>query len=135
MQEIFIKRLLELLESVNMTQTELAKRIGTTNVTISRYISGERKPRIEIVVEIAKAFGVSVDYLLGYSANIKGITTSQSQLATKLYSIVNNLGFLDNQYNLSEKQIDVISKLLEANKDFIIPLKNDKEYHSKLINE
>ena len=112
MQEIFIKRLLELLESVNMTQTELAKRIGTTNVTISRYISGERKPRIEIVVEIAKVFGVSVDYLLGHSANLKGITTSQSQLATKLYSIVNNLGFLDEHYSLSEKQIDVISKLL-----------------------
>lgn len=134
MQEIFIKRLVGLMENVNMTQTELAKRIGTTNVTISRYVSGERKPRIEIVVEIAKVFGVSVDYLLGYSTDNKGITTSQNHLAAKLYSIVNNLGFLDEHYSLSDKQIGMIKKLLEANKDFIIPLKNDEESNSKAIN-
>ena len=65
MQDIFIKRLVELMEEKDMSQVELSRLIGTTNVTISRYISGERKPRIEIVVKIAETLGCSVDYLLG----------------------------------------------------------------------
>ena len=50
-----------------MTQCELANLIGTTNVTISRYISGDRSPRIEIIVKIAEFFNVSIDYLLVFS--------------------------------------------------------------------
>lgn len=66
-QKMFIKRLTELMEEFNMTQIDLAKKIKTTNVTISRYLSGERKPRIEIVTKIANVFSVSSDYLLGLS--------------------------------------------------------------------
>ncbi|MDN5277920.1 MAG: hypothetical protein PWR01_1885 [Clostridiales bacterium] len=65
--DMFIKRLQELLDERDMTQRELAERIGVTEVTISRYIKGERKPRIDTVGKIAEAFGVSIDYLLGYS--------------------------------------------------------------------
>lgn len=64
-QEIFIKRLSILLEETNTTQRELAEKVNVTEVTISRYLSGERKPRIEIIHKIAKYFNVSVDYLLG----------------------------------------------------------------------
>ena len=64
-QESFIKRLYILLEETNTTQRELAKKIKVTEVTISRYLSGERIPRMEIINKIAKYFGVSVDYLLG----------------------------------------------------------------------
>jgi transcriptional regulator with XRE-family HTH domain len=64
-QESFIKRLYLLLEETNTTQRELAEKVNVTEVTISRYLSGERNPRIEIVNKIAKYFKVSVDYLLG----------------------------------------------------------------------
>lgn len=83
MQDTFIRRLIELMQKRNMTQTELARRIGTTNVTISRYVSGERKPRIEIVIEIAKVFQVSIDYLLGLSDQVDSntiINNSSTQL-------------------------------------------------------
>lgn len=63
--ELFIKRLRELIESRDMTQKELAKAIDITEVTISRYLSGDRKPRIDIIDKIAKYFNVSTDYLLG----------------------------------------------------------------------
>lgn len=66
-QVIFIKRLTELMEEFGMTQIELAKKIDITNVSISRYLSGERKPRIEIVTKIANVFSVTTDYLLGIS--------------------------------------------------------------------
>lgn len=64
-QEFFIKRLYSLLEETNTTQRELAEKVNVTEVTISRYLSGERNPRIEIINKIAKYFKVSVDYLLG----------------------------------------------------------------------
>ena len=64
-QESFIKKLSILLEEKNITQRELAEKINVTEVTISRYLSGERSPRIEIVSKIAEFFGVSIDCLLG----------------------------------------------------------------------
>lgn len=64
-QESFIKKLSILLEEKNITQRELAEKINVTEVTISRYLSGERSPRIEIVSKIAEFFGVTIDSLLG----------------------------------------------------------------------
>ncbi len=133
MQEIFVKRLVELMENANMTQIELAQKIGTTNVTISRYISGERCPRIEIIAQIAKVFNVSIDYLLGMPSG-KSSHLIENDSIIELYKIVNRLGFLDSDHKLSREQITLIKKLLEANKDFIIPLKNDDNI-KKVANE
>lgn len=133
MQEIFVKRLVELMENANMTQIELAQKIGTTNVTISRYISGERCPRIEIIAQIAKVFNVSIDYLLGMPSS-KSNHLVENDSIIELYKIVNRLGFLDSNHKLSKEQITLIKKLLEANKDFIIPLKNDTNI-KKVANE
>lgn len=66
-QDNFIKNLSNLLEEEGITQRELAEKIGVTEVTISRYLSGERNPRIEIVSKIANFFNVTTDYLLGLS--------------------------------------------------------------------
>lgn len=65
-QTMFIRRLTELMEEKDLTQIELANKVGITNVTISRYLSGERKPRIEIVTKLAEVLNTTVDYLLGY---------------------------------------------------------------------
>ena len=124
MQEIFVKRLIELMENANMTQIELAQKIGTTNVTISRYLSGERSPRIEILTQIARVFNVSIDYLLGLPIS-KSNHFIENESIIDLYKIVSRLGFLDNEHKLSKDQIILIKKLLDANKDFILPLKND----------
>ncbi|MBS4534472.1 helix-turn-helix domain-containing protein [Clostridium sp. D2Q-14] len=61
----FKKRLQTLLEERNMNQKELAKQSGVTEVTISRYINGSRKPRIEIVNKLAEVLNTTTDYLLG----------------------------------------------------------------------
>lgn len=134
MQEIFVKRLVELMENANMTQIELANRIGTTNVTISRYMSGERCPRIEIVAEIAKVFNVSIDYLLGLPTE-KNKRFIENESMVELYKIVNHLGFLNAEHKLSKEQITLIKKLLDANKDFIIALKEKGNTLNKVINQ
>lgn len=63
--EIFKKRLIALLENIDISQRELAKRVGVQEATISRYVNGERKPTSEILSKIADALNVSSDYLLG----------------------------------------------------------------------
>lgn len=62
--DLFISRLRGLIEEKDITQKELANAIDVTEVTISRYLSGDRSPRIDIVNRLAKYFNVSTDYLL-----------------------------------------------------------------------
>ncbi len=50
---IFTDRLSSLLEKNNMTQRELAERIGVTTATLCRYVSGERQPKSDTVANIA----------------------------------------------------------------------------------
>ncbi len=49
----------------NETQKALAARIGLTEAVVSRYISGEREPKPEILANIATALHTTSDYLLG----------------------------------------------------------------------
>lgn len=65
--DIFVKRLQLLLDENNINQKELAKKVGVTEVTISRYMTGERKPRIDIANKIAEILGTTTDYLMGAS--------------------------------------------------------------------
>lgn len=48
-----------------MAQGELGKKAGTSGDLIGRYERNEVKPSIEVVVKIADALGVSIDYLVG----------------------------------------------------------------------
>lgn len=66
-------RILPLLEKHGMTQRDLANKIGASEVSISRYISGARMPKANIVVYIADALNTTTDYLLGRTDNDTGI--------------------------------------------------------------
>ena len=60
------QRMQELMKEHKVTQAQLAARIGTTESTISRYVSGQTdKFKSEYLIRIAKAFNVSTDFLLG----------------------------------------------------------------------
>ncbi len=58
-------RISEMLEKRNMSQRKLAERIQITEQQLSRYISGDREPKPEIVANIATALQTTSDYLLG----------------------------------------------------------------------
>ena len=61
----FEKKLKELRESKNMTQEELAKYCDVSLKTISRYESGQSKPRYRKTYDaLAKALDTSHDYLV-----------------------------------------------------------------------
>ena len=117
--EKFSYRLTVLLEEHNMTQTQLAKIIGTSNVTICRYLTCERIPRLDVVAKIANVFNVSIDYLLGNSEN-KDLTSSETDADLEMAIIIKNLYSLDKNSHLTKKQLEMIKRLLLANKDFIL---------------
>lgn len=62
-------RISGLLRARNMTQKELAERIGTTEATISRYISDDREPKAEMIANIATALHTTSDYILGIESD------------------------------------------------------------------
>lgn len=57
-------RLRKLLELNNMTQAELAKKMDTTTATLSRYVTGKRQPKGEIVAKMAYLLNTTSDYIL-----------------------------------------------------------------------
>ncbi len=48
-----------------LTQAQLAQRLGLTKSVISAYETGLRMPSYDILISIAKIFNVSTDFLLG----------------------------------------------------------------------
>jgi transcriptional regulator with XRE-family HTH domain len=48
-----------------LSQAALGKAIGTSGDVIGRYERGDIKPSIDVVIKIAEALDVSVDYLIG----------------------------------------------------------------------
>lgn len=63
--KVFGGILREHLSSHGISQKWLAEKMNTTTATVSRYVSGDRVPSVESLVDLAQALGVSVDYLLG----------------------------------------------------------------------
>jgi transcriptional regulator with XRE-family HTH domain len=51
------------LKEAGMTQRELAERIGTTEVSVSRYISGSRVPKAPVCIQIAEVLNCKVEDL------------------------------------------------------------------------
>ena len=61
----FTKRVKELMERDQISQKELAKLSGISESSISRYLSGSKEPRMDILANIAKVFNVTTSYLVG----------------------------------------------------------------------
>lgn len=53
--------------SLGMTQSEFGKSIGVAKTTYNNYETGEREPKSNFWISIAKVYGVTIDYLMGYS--------------------------------------------------------------------
>lgn len=52
-------------KSKSFSQSELGKKVGTSGDIIGRYERDEVKPSIEVIIKIADALEVSIDYLVG----------------------------------------------------------------------
>ena len=63
------KKLKELRKSNNLTQQQLAERIGVAKSIIRYYENGERCPSYDVLIKITRIFHVTSDYLLDIHKN------------------------------------------------------------------
>lgn len=61
------ERIKQKLDELGMSQRELAQAVKITEVSMSRYINNDRTPKGPLISQIARALGVSCDWLLGYN--------------------------------------------------------------------
>lgn len=67
MENSFSDRIRKLRQDMDITQSELANKLGITTTALSFFESGSRIPNIEVLRNMATIFNVSSDYLLGLS--------------------------------------------------------------------
>lgn len=68
----FNERVRKYMDKNGYSQKQLSKLSGITEASMSKYLSGERTPRIDVVVSLAKALGISVDELIGDDEKLAG---------------------------------------------------------------
>lgn len=109
------KRILKLLNEKNLTQKELAKIVGTTEVSIGRYINDKREPNATMLASIASALSVTTDYLLGRSSNPQLSHSSKSKATELEEDFPEGVSVLyrANQ-NLTPAQKEVMLRMIKA---------------------
>ena len=63
--DTFCKRLTEQRKMNNMTQREVAQKLGIAQPSYIRYENGKSEPTIENLIKLADLFDVSIDFLCG----------------------------------------------------------------------
>jgi transcriptional regulator with XRE-family HTH domain len=58
-------------KELNLSQEEIAEKIGIDVSSINRYEKDKREPEYATLLKIAAFFNVSTDYLLGWTENRK----------------------------------------------------------------
>lgn len=81
-------RIKVLRERMNISQSELAKRLSVTRSSVNSWESGLSAPTAIYIIELAKFFHVSTDYLLGIESNE---SISLSGLSQKEIAIIYQL--------------------------------------------
>lgn len=89
----FAKRLRELRQLNNITQIEMANKLGLNRVTYTNYEREKSEPSISTLKEIATIFNVSIDYLIDFEdSNIKEKSKKKTQkLLLNFESRYNNI--------------------------------------------
>lgn len=78
----------------NLTQQQLASRLGVAKSVVSYYESGERYPSYDVLIGIANIFHVTTDYLLDVekkrTIDVTGLTDKEINAVTTMVDIIKN---------------------------------------------
>ncbi|WP_346683909.1 helix-turn-helix domain-containing protein [Anaerostipes butyraticus] len=76
----------------NMTQAQLAQKLGLTKSVISAYETGLRLPSYDVLIHIAQIYNVSTDYLLGLenkqSIDLSGLSQEEIDALLNLIKVM-----------------------------------------------
>ncbi|KRO22209.1 MULTISPECIES: helix-turn-helix domain-containing protein [Lactococcus] len=86
--EYFGDKLRALRMKKNLTQNDLAARLGIVGASVSSYEKNKQYPSVEVLIQLCQTFDVSADYLLGLSDdknfNTSTLTEEQLQIVLRL---------------------------------------------------
>ena len=100
---IFSKRIKELRENKGLSMDQLASELGVTKSRVNMWENNGTIPRGEVLIQLARFFHVTTDYLLGNDD-----TSEVSKTNTKLNSLQRNLG------KLNERELKQAEGMLKA---------------------
>lgn len=84
------KKLKQLRELQKLSQTDLANQLGVSKSVVSSYENSVHYPPYDVLLQLARIFGVSTDYLLGAvgnrTINVDGLTDTQIAAITNIVS-------------------------------------------------
>ena len=101
-------RIAELLTQLNMTQRELADKVNVTEVSMSRYIKGDRVPKGPVIANIATALHTTTDYLLNGDAS-----SDEGDFESEYYKIHRLIARNASQMTPKQRR-ELINALLES---------------------
>lgn len=79
-----MNRIKELRQSQNLTQKELAEKVGFNQTAIGKYERNELEPNLETLKKLSILFECSIDYLIGHSDDFGNVTVQQKSPAPSL---------------------------------------------------
>lgn len=111
----------KLRKNENLTQDQLASKIGITRDTLANYETGRREPDFTTLKNIASYFDVSTDYLLGRSKQNDIADTIAAHIdpdATEeqMEEILAYIEEKQKEYG-NEKEVNITEKAAEKDKD------------------
>ena len=83
------KRLKDLRMEHGLTQQQVADRVWVSKAMVSSYELSSRAPSYNVLIKLAKLFGVSTDYLLGVESGKQ--TVDVSMLSSKQIKLILDL--------------------------------------------
>lgn len=113
MESIFGKRLIAIRKKNGLTRDDLAEKIGMSVNTLRNYENGTREPGHRFIIEMARLFNVSTDYLLGLETEKASESDKPNSEARAmiLYKALINLGYLKNGEDITDEQLDVLDAI------------------------
>lgn len=139
----FSEKIVERRVSLNMSQKELAERLGVTPTRLNYWEKGKREPDVHYIKALARELGVSGDYLLeteseeGTSGSVTGIGErikkarlekgyTQLQLAEMIGVAKNTItGYETGTREPDSNRITAIAKALSVSGDYILGTEYD----------
>ena len=105
--------------SLKMNQREFAQSLGIGYTTYNGYETGTREPKSDFWIKVATMYGVTIDYLMGYSDDPKEKSpTADESAAGEHISLEESnrllvaLGFIEEGQDLSDDDLLFLTHII-----------------------
>ncbi len=93
-------------EELQLTDAEVARRLGLAQSRYAHYVSGTRSPDYQTLARICRILVTSPDYLLGFSAKAAGDVSEQALLQDRAAAALSGMDL--RSLRLATEVLDII---------------------------